>query len=269
MTRQTRSDILALLDRHDLRARKAYGQHFLADPNLVDKIVALAGVGPDDAVVEVGAGTGALTVALAAAGARVVAYEVDERFRPVLAEVLGGSKVDVRFEDVMAVDWSTALDGGPWKMVANLPYNVGTPLVLEVLVAVPVVSSLTVMVQKEVADRLLAVPGRPDYGVPSVVVGLTASVGERFEVPPQVFVPAPPVSSTVVRLDRVEAPDVMEEALDLARRAFGQRRKMIRSSLAGRVPDEDFDAAGVAPSSRPEELAPADFVALARVVGHG
>ena len=257
---------MALLERHSLQARKAYGQHFLADANLVDKIVALAGVGPGDRVVEVGAGTGALTVTLAASGARVVAYEVDERFRPVLAETLKDTPVEVRFEDVMKVDWPNALDGGPWRLVANLPYNVGTPLVLELLLAVPQIGSLIVMLQKEVADRLVADPGTPEYGVPSVVVSLTATTSERFDVPPQVFVPAPPVSSTVIRLDRAEPPDRLELAVELAKAAFGQRRKMLRRSLAERVSPEEMKEAGIDPSTRPEDMAPSDFVALAEVI---
>lgn len=262
--RQSRRTIVELLKRHDLRVRKAFGQHFLADPNLVDKIVSLAEVESEDSVLEIGAGTGALTIALAATGARVVAYEVDERFRPILSEVLAETKVEMRFADVMAVDWSAALDAGPWKMVSNLPYNIGTPLVLDILLGVPSIRMLIVMVQREVADRLLAAPGGPDYGVPSVVVGLTARVGERFAVPPQVFVPAPRVSSTVVRLDRVDPPDHLEAAVELARAAFGQRRKMLRRSLVEVVAPDSFDGLGIAPSARPEDLSPADFLALAR-----
>lgn len=265
MTRQSRTTILSLLERHGLVPRKAYGQHFLADPNLIAKVVAVAEIGPHDAVVEVGAGTGALTAALASTGGRVVAFEVDERFRPVVAETLAGSNVDVRFADIMDVDLDAELDGGPWKMVANLPYNLGTPLLLNVLLGVGRITSMTVMVQKEVADRLVARPGTAEYGLPSVVVALTSTVVERFAVPPQVFVPAPQVASSVVRLDRIDPPGRLEEAVGLARAAFGQRRKMLRRSLAW-VPDEAFAAAGVSPTSRPEQLAPGQFLALAEAV---
>lgn len=266
MTRQSRTSIVALLERHGLLPRKAYGQHFLADANLVDKVVGLAEVGKGDRVLEVGAGTGVLTAALATAGASVVAYEIDERMRPVLDETLGGIEVDLRFEDVMDVDLAGALDGTGWKLVANLPYNVGTPLLLDVLLAVPAVTTLVVMVQREVADRLAAAPGTDDYGLPSVVVGLTARVGERFPVPPQVFVPVPAVASTVIRLDRTERPEGVEPAVALARAAFGQRRKMLRRSLADLVPEVAFAAAGIDPTARPEELAPTDFVRLAAAV---
>lgn len=266
MSHQSRRHIVEMLDRHGLLPRKAYGQHFLADPNLIDKVVALAGVRPGDSILEVGAGTGALTAALAARGATVVAYEIDERMRPILAETLEGLAVDLRFADIMDVDLGAQLGGGEWKLVANLPYNVGTPLLLDILLEVPAVNMAVVMVQKEVADRLAAQPGSADYGLPSVVVGLTATVGERFPVPPQVFVPAPQVASAVVRLDRVPAPDRLEEAVALARTAFGQRRKMLRRSLADVVPKDAYAAAGIDPETRPERLRPADFITLAKAV---
>lgn len=269
MTRQSRSAIVSLLERHGLEPRKAFGQHFLADANLVAKIVALAGVGPDDRVVEVGAGTGALTAALADTGARVVSYEVDERFRPLLVETLAGRPVDLRFADIMDLDLGAELDGGEWKLVANLPYNVGTPLLLDVLLEVDRVTSLTVMVQKEVGDRLVAPPGTEEYGLPSVVVALTSRVVDRFTVPPHVFVPPPKVSSTVLRLDRVAPPERLDEAVALARVAFGQRRKMLRRSLRGRVEEGAYRRAGLEDTLRPEDVGPSQFVALAEAVGNG
>lgn len=266
---QPRRVITDLLSRHGLRARKAYGQHFLADPNIIDKVVALAEAKEGDRIVEVGAGTGALTGALARIGARVVAYEVDERLRPVLDEALAGLEVDVRFVDVMAVDLAADLQDGAWKLVANLPYNVGTPLVLDVLRRVPAVETLVVMVQREVADRLVAAPGSAEYGLPSVVVALTARVVGRFRVPPQVFVPPPKVESTVLRLDRKPAPPDLEAALELARTAFGRRRKMLRSSLAERCDGAVFARSGIEPTARPEQLDPGQFLALARAVADG
>lgn len=266
---QSRRVITELLSRHGVRARKAYGQHFLADPNIIDKVVSLAGVEEGDRIVEVGAGTGALTVALARAGARLVAYEVDQRLRPVLEEALEGLEVDLRFADVMAVDLATELEAEPWKLVANLPYNVGTPLVLDILRRVPAVETLVVMVQKEVADRLVAGPGSADYGLPSVVVALTSGVDGRFRVPPQVFVPAPRVESMALRLDRRPAPPDLEEALGLARTAFGQRRKMLRASLAERCDAELFARTGIDPTARPEQLEPGQFLTLARGMADG
>lgn len=269
MSPQSRSTIVGLLERHGLLPRKAYGQHFLADPNLIDKVVALAEVGPGDRVVEVGAGTGALTVALAEAGTQVVAYEVDERLRPVLAETVGHHDVDLRFADAMAVDFGADLLGAPWTLVANLPYNVGTPLVLDLLLTVPKIETMVVMVQKEVADRIAARPGTPEYGLPSVVVGLTAAVVERFPVPPQVFVPSPQVASAVMRVERRAPPPLLAPAVAIARTAFGQRRKMLRRSLAEVVDPERFAQAGIDPTSRPEELEPEAFVHLAAAVADG
>lgn len=263
MTYQSRTDIRRLLERHGLHPRKSLGQHFLADPNLIRKVVEVAEVGPGDRVLEVGAGTGALTGALAAAGARVVAYEVDERLRPVLEEALAGADVDLRFADVMDADLQAELEGDGWKLVANLPYNVGTPLVLDVLMRVTKVTTVTVMVQQEVADRFTARPSTPDYGIPSVVVALCGRVVERFPVPPQVFVPAPQVQSAVVRIDRVDPPPRWEEAVAIARRAFGQRRKMLRRSLQSVVAEAAYARTGIDPQSRPEDLSPGDFVRLA------
>lgn len=270
MTVQARSEVLALLERHALRPRKALGQHFLADPNITRKIVAVAGVRPGDRVLEIGAGTGTLTAALLAAGARVLAYEVDEHLRPLLDEVVGGNPaLELRFADAASVDFSSELGPGPWQLVANLPYNVGTPILLDLLRRVPAVTRATVMVQGEVADRLAAQPGSAAYGLPSVVAQLHARVRVAFRVPPQVFVPAPRVGSAVVTLERVAAPASAEAAIALAAAAFGQRRKMLRRSLAGRLADPDaaLEAAGIAPTERAERLSPEDFVRLAEVAG--
>lgn len=260
---QTPSEVRALLERHGLRPRKRLGQHFLADPNIVDRVLALAGPRPDDAVLEVGAGTGALTAALAAQGCRVVAYEIDRALEPILREVLAGSGVELRFEDATVVDYSTWTS--TWRLVANLPYNVGTPLLLDLLRHAPAFVSFCVMIQKEVADRLTAAPGSKVYGLPSVVVGLHTRLVDGFRVPPQVFVPPPAVESKVIRLDRVEAPAAAERAIELAAAAFGQRRKMLRQSLREVLPDVTTALAGVGldPAQRPENVAPAEWLALA------
>lgn len=263
---QTRSEIRALLERHGLTPRRHLGQHFLADPNIVDKIVRVASVGPGDRVVEVGPGTGTLTAALAATGARVVAWEVDEGLRPVLDETLGNlDGVDVRFGDAARVDFDAELDAGTWVLVANLPYNVGTPIVLDVLRHVPRIARLVVMVQAEVADRFAAEPGSKAYGLPSVVVGLHARLVDAFDVPAQVFVPPPNVASTVVVLERVPAPDGAEMAIELAAAGFGQRRKMLRTALRSVIDDPvaRCEAAGIDPTRRAEELGPAEWLTLA------
>jgi 16S rRNA (adenine1518-N6/adenine1519-N6)-dimethyltransferase len=245
--------------------RKRLGQNFLADPNTVDRIVRKAGVGSGDRVVEVGAGTGTLTAALAATGARVVAYEVDRSLEPVLAETLAGLDVDLRFADVSRLRLGDELEGHPWTMVANLPYNVGTGIVLDVLRGAPQVIRLLVMVQREVADRLLAGPGSRVYGLPSVVVALHGTGRVEFTVPPTVFIPRPAVVSSVLSIDRQPAAPSSERAITLAAAAFGMRRKMVRRSLAGALPDAEaaLAAAGIDPTSRAEDLSPSDFLALA------
>lgn len=267
MSAQTRSQVRDLLDRHGLSPRKALGQHFLADPNITTKIVATAGVGPGDQVVEIGPGTGTLTLALAETGARVVAFEVDESLRGLLDEVTGAlPNVEVRFADAMAVDLESELGGGNWVLVANLPYNVGTPLLLDVLRNVPTISRMVVMVQAEVGRRLAARPGGRDYGLPSVVSQIHATVKVAFSVPPQVFVPPPQVGSAVVLLDRVPAPPGAERAIEIAAAGFGQRRKMLRRSLASVFSDPDvaLRRAGLDPVLRAEQLSPTDYLALAR-----
>jgi 16S rRNA (adenine1518-N6/adenine1519-N6)-dimethyltransferase len=261
-------EIRTLLDRHGLRPKKRLGQNFLADPNTVDRIVRVSGVGRGDRVVEIGAGTGTLTAALAATGAVVVAYEVDSDLQPVLAETLAGTDVDLRFADASRLRLGEELDEGPWTMVANLPYNVGTGIVLDVLRGAPQVTRLVVMVQREVADRLLATPGSRIYGLPSVVVALHGRGKVEFTVPPTVFIPRPPVVSTVLSIDRVPAPAVSEAAIALAAAAFGMRRKMVRRSLAEVLPDAEAAllAVGLDPTSRAEDLNPADYVALAEAM---
>jgi SAM-dependent methyltransferase len=150
---QSRSEIAGLLERHGLAPIHRLGQHFLADANITRRIVDLAGVTPGSKVVEIGAGTGTLTKALAEKGCHVVAYEIDEGLRPILVEVTNGLDVDLRFADVMDVDFYTDLEGSGWAMVANLPYNVGTPVVLEAMRAAPNIEQFVVMVQREVARR--------------------------------------------------------------------------------------------------------------------
>jgi 16S rRNA (adenine1518-N6/adenine1519-N6)-dimethyltransferase len=262
---QGKRAVQELLERYDLVPRRALGQHFLADPNLVHKMVRLAAVHPGGRIVEVGAGTGTLTRALGEAGFRVVAYEVDERLRPLLGEVLAGlANVELRMVDALAV-LPEDLGEGPWTLVANLPYNVGTPLLLKLLTAGVNVDRFVVMVQKEVADRLLAGPGSRTYGIPSVVAALHAEAHREFAVGPQVFVPPPNIESVVITLQRHPAPPFASRAIELAAAAFNQRRKMLRRSLAGAVPavDEVLAAAGISGDLRAEQLSPLDYVTLA------
>lgn len=251
-----------LLAKHGVEPRKSLGQHFLADPNTVRRIVALAGVGPGDRVLEVGAGAGTLTRGLAATGAAVVSYEIDERLRPVLEEVVG-DRVELRFADARRIDPS--LLEGRWVMVANLPYNVGTPLVLDLLRHAHRIERFVVMLQREAVERLAARPGTKAYGVPSVVAQLHGTVQVAFRVAPSVFLPAPKVESAVAVIERRPADPDAAQAVALAAAAFGQRRKMLRRSLASRFDDPAgaITAAGLDPSARAEDLAPADYLRLA------
>ena len=266
---QGRREISELLERHGLWPRKRLGQHFLADPNLVERIVREAGVGRGDRVVEIGAGTGTLTLALAATGATVVAYEIDESFRTLLDDTLAETGVDLRFSDALDVDFATDLGGAPWTMVANLPYNVGTPLLLDLLRSASNIERFVVMLQREVADRLAATPGTSAYGLPSVSASLRSVVRRAFTVPAQVFVPVPEVGSAVLTLDRITPPRHADRAEHIAGIAFNQRRKMLRRSLATAVPDTaaTLEAAGIDPTARAGELGVEGWLALAAAVG--
>ncbi|MEI7591919.1 MAG: 16S rRNA (adenine(1518)-N(6)/adenine(1519)-N(6))-dimethyltransferase RsmA [Actinomycetes bacterium] len=255
---QTRRKAIELLDRHGLTPSRALGQNFLVDPNTVRRIVRLADVGEDDGVIEIGAGLGALTVALAETGANVTAIEIDRYLLPVLREVTDGMAIDVIEGDAMALDWSMVLSGREsWSLIANLPYNIATPLVCDVLDQVPKVKRLFVMVQREVGERLAAGPGEVAYGIPSVKVSYWATARIVGRVPPTVFLPQPKVESALVRIDRRATPAVNSDPdvlFGLVRQAFGQRRKMLRRSLADKVSPEQFAVAGVRPEARPEEL---------------
>ncbi len=266
---QGRSRIRELLDSHELSPRKSLGQNFLADPNVIRKIVRIAGIDSGSRVVEIGGGTGTLTEALAATGASVVVYEIDDGLVEVLGGVVGDlPNVEVRHEDAARVDLEQALVGGPWTLVANLPYNVGTGILLDAIRGAPRVTRFVAMVQREVADRLFAEAGSKTYGVPSVVTALYTAGGPEFNVGPDVFYPKPPVGSTVVVLDRIEPPEKAEQAVSMAAVAFQQRRKMLRKSLES-VLDDPAPAllsAGIDPTARAEDLQPLDFVTLAEVM---
>ncbi len=267
----TRGRIQELLAAHGLEPSRALGQNFVADPNTVRRVVALAGVEPGARVVEVGAGLGSLTLALAHAGASVTAVEADRHLVPVLSEVVAGlDAVRVIHADALRLDWSQLLAGSPsWSLVANLPYNVASTLVLDLLDAAPSVQRMLVMVQREVGERLAAGPGSRTYGIPSVKVAYWATAEVVARVPRTVFVPKPNVDSVLVRIVRRPSPAVSADPgllFELVRAAFGQRRKMLRRSLAGRVAPEAFTAAGVAPELRPEQLGIEAWGALADAV---
>ena len=266
----TAREVGDLLASHGLRPSRALGQNFVADPNTVRRIARLAAVGPRDRVIEIGAGLGSLTLALAETGADVTAVETDRHLLPILHDVLEGTAVKVVHDDAMRLDWGGLLGAAPgWVMVANLPYNIATPLVADVLDSVPQVTRMLVMVQREVGERLAARPGDEGYGAVSVKVAYWASASIAGRVPASVFVPRPKVESVLVGIDRRPAPAV-DPALvrpgrlfELVRAGFAQRRKMLRRSLAGLVVPGAFDAAGISPQSRAEELGVDDWGRLA------
>lgn len=266
----TGTRIRDLLERHGLEPSRALGQNFVTDPNTIARIVRLAGVRPGDPVVEIGPGLGSLSVALVDAGARLVAVEVDRYLVPALAEVLAGTSARIVNADAREVDWGPLLADEPsWKVVANLPYNIATPLVLDLLDTRPELTSYLVMVQREVGERLAAAPGSRTYGIPSVRVAYWGRAEVVGRVSAEVFHPRPRVDSVLVRIDRQPTPTVEADAdllFDLVRAAFGQRRKMLRRSLAGRVPDTAFERAGIDPTTRAEQLGIADWAALAGAV---
>ena len=253
----TRGEVLDLLERHQLRPSRALGQNFVTDPNTVRRIARLAEVGAGDRVIEVGAGLGSLTLALAETGASVTAVEADKYLVPVLRTVVEGAGVDVVEGDALRLDWAALLGNERWVLVANLPYNIATPLIVELLERAPGIERMLVMVQREVAERLAAPAGAGARGGVSVKVEYWASAAVVGRVPASVFVPRPNVESALVRLDRHASPlaDVERAALfALVDKGFGQRRKMLRRSLSGVVDPDCFDDAEVAPSARPEEL---------------
>ncbi len=278
-----RAEIHELLLANDLRPSRALGQNFVADGNTVRRIVRLAGVTEGRRVVEVGAGLGSLTLALAEAGASVTAVEIDRHVLPVLRSQVEPLGVRVVEADALRLDWPELLGGerqseaaadDSWALVANLPYNVAVPLVIRVLEEAPQVSSLLVMVQREVGERLAASVGDDAYGAVSVKVAYWATSAVVGRVSASVFIPMPRVESVLVRLDRrpgsgegrtLARPGSSdyERLFSVVRGGFAHRRKMLRRSLYGLVPAGAFAATGIRPTARAEELSLGEWERLA------
>lgn len=261
---------------HGLSARKALGQNFLLDLNLTGKIARRAGDLTACDVLEIGPGPGGLTRALLAEGARhVVAIERDPRCLPALAEIAGAApgRLTVLEGDALAIDPTPRLTP-PIRIVANLPYNVGTELLVRWLTPPdwpPFWTSLTLMFQREVAERIVAAPGSKTYGRLSILAQWRTAPRIAFDLPPRAFTPPPKVTSAVVHLDRLDAPRFPADARVLSRvvaLAFGQRRKMLRASLRSLGPgvEDLLRAAGIAPTERAEQVSLEAFCALARAV---
>lgn len=262
-----------VIARHGLSARKSLGQNFLLDLNLTGKIARAAGDLTAGTTIEIGPGPGGLTRALLSHGAReVIAIERDARCLGALAEIAAAypGRLTVIEGDALAVDCAK-LGTTPRRIVANLPYNIATPLIIKWLQQGAAFASLTVMVQKEVADRLIATPRTKDYGRLSVLAQFLSKPRRLFDLPPRAFVPPPKVTSTVIELLPLPEPAFPARLADLERvtqAAFGQRRKMLRQSLRSLGGDTEalMAAAEITPTARAEELTVAQFAALARAL---
>ncbi len=265
-----------VIARHGIAARRSLGQNFILDLNLTRRIARAAGGLDRGSVIEIGPGPGGLTRALIAEGAgHVVAIERDRRCLAALGELAAAfpGRLEVIEGDALALD-PAALVAPPRRIVANLPYNIATALLLRWLDRIGEYESLTLMFQREVAERLVALPRSPAYGRLSVIVQWLTLPKILFDVPPGAFVPSPKVTSSIVSLIPRAAPLAPAAKASLERvtaAAFGQRRKMLRSSLKSLgIPVAPLLAAvGVAPTARAEELSVAEFCALARAFEEG
>ena len=255
----TRSQTSELLARHGLAPRRTFGQNFVVEPETVRRIASLAKVGSGDHVLEIGAGLGALTIALAETGAQVTAVEIDDGLVNVVREnVASYSNVRVVHDDAMRLAWESLLAASDnWTVVANLPYNVATPLVADLLDDVKRVRRLLVMVQREVAERFVAAPNDDAFGAVSVKVHYWATARIVGEVSSAVFLPRPRVSSSLVEITRRDTPAVTapyEPLFRIVKQGFATRRKMLRRALDGIVTAQDFEVGKVNPEARAEQL---------------
>lgn len=264
----------ALLEAYGLATKHSLGQNFLVNNAVIEKIMALAELSPDERVLEVGPGIGTLTLALLAEAGRVVSVEMDRELEPVLSahaaahpnfSFIMGDALRVPAEKI-----AEAAGGAPTALVSNLPYNVAATIILAFMQSMPELRRAVVMVQAEVADRICAAPGNRTYGAYTAKLALLGRVTGRFEVGPGNFMPPPHVNSAVVRIDRAPlvAPELVAPVSAVIDAAFAQRRKTIRNSMSASGYDKDaldaaFAACGIAPTCRAETLAPGDFVRLA------
>ena len=266
------ADVRRIAHELQIRPTKKWGQNFVIDPNTVRRIVRLADLSAADVVLEIGPGLGSLTLALLEAGSPVVAVEIDsrlaERLPQTVAEFSPEATGRLHVVTADAMDLAT-LPIQPTVVVANLPYNVAVPVVLHLLAQFPSIQRVLVMVQREVAERLCAEPGSRTYGVPSVKARWFGDVHYAGDVGRNVFWPAPNVDSGLVSIVRRPESEVdRARVFGVVDAAFAQRRKQLKSALAGHLPgsaEEVLTRAGIDPSLRGEQLNVADFIAIARV----
>ncbi len=250
------------------RPRKRFGQHFLVDEGIIDRLVAAVVVRPGDRLLEIGPGEGVLTRPLLAAGGEITAIELDRDLASTLPQRLGEpAGLRVIQEDVLKVDLAAVADGKALRVVGNLPYNISTPILFKLFDQLALITDMHFMLQKEVVDRLVARPGGRDYGRLSVMAGYFSEMEWLFDVPASAFRPPPKVVSAIIRLKpkAVDADDLaLLPSLDrLVRQAFSQRRKTVRNALKGLLDVERIKAADVDPGLRPEKLSLEDYLRLA------
>ena len=277
------SATMDLVKRHGFKFTKSLGQNFLIDDNIVDKIVAGAGIGSSDKIIEVGPGIGTLTREMASRAGALMAVEIDKNLIPILADTLGDfENVKIVNEDIIKADIrgliDENLDGGPVKLVANLPYYITTPIIMRFLEEDINVTDIVVMVQKEVAERMTAQPGGKDFGALSVAVQYYCDTEIVAKVPRHLFVPQPNVDSIVIALRvrperkyRVDSEDLF---FKVVKAAFGQRRKTLLNSIASMgnlskdIVKEALEEASIDPERRGETLSLDEFANLSNVIGN-
>lgn len=273
-------ETIQVLQRHDFHFRKKFGQNFLIDPHVLDKIIEAAGIGKEDFVLEIGPGIGTLTQYLCERAGKVLAVEIDPKLIPILQETLSGyDNIEIIHGDILKQDIQGIADryngGRPVKVVANLPYYITTPIIMELFESHVPLANVTVMVQKEVAERMQAQPGTKEYGALSLAVQYYARPYLAANVPPNCFMPRPAVGSAVIRLDCLSRTPVAvkDEKLmfRLIRASFNQRRKTLQNGLTNSS-GLDFSkeeirqaiqAVGLDPAIRGERLGLEQFAALA------
>ena len=277
-------ETIAVLQRYGFNFQKKYGQNFLIDTHVLDKIIGAAQIGPDDFVLEIGPGIATMTQYLAEAAREVVAVEIDTKLIPILQDTLKEyDNVTVLNEDILKVDIRKIAEekngGKPIKVVANLPYYITTPIIMGLFESEVPLDSITVMVQKEVADRMQVGPGTKDYGALSLAVQYYAEPYIVANVPPNCFIPRPAVGSAVIRLTRYqEKPVKVNDAsfmFKIIRASFNQRRKTLQNGLYNsselRIPKEKTVAAleemGLTPTIRGEKLSLEEFAQLSDILG--
>ena len=250
------------------RPRKRFGQHFLHDANVIERLVGVIAPRPGDHLVEIGPGEGVLTQPVIEKAGALTVIELDRDLAAILAERLGCPEgLDIVQADVLKVDLAALAAGRALRIIGNLPYNISTPIMFQLFESRAEIVDMHFMLQKEVVDRMVAAPGSRQYGRLSVMAAFHCDMTRLFKVPPGAFRPPPKVDSAIVRLvpkrlsgeDRALLPDFAE----VTRRAFGQRRKTLRNSLKGLIDDVQFEAAGIDPGARAETLSVDQFRKLA------